>query len=489
MIRFLVFANGKPAKQVDLSAAYLFGSDGVPLRADIEFKNGTITCAKRNAGPAGLALLWPVAGVGRVLLETVRLQERDAPFVLVLELARAQMMRLNHKLEDWGLFDCPEAEYLKSNISKARELLVGALKAESPADMSGAADETLAMAVGMAEEMARYHADLLLERRMKIGGFTRYTLGCGVEPASAPEACGRLLAGAFDFAVLPIPWKQIEPKEHDYHFQPLDTWLDWLTKRRIPVKGSPLVCFQEHAVPDWLRIWEHDFETVRDLVAEHVRRVVNRYGNRIQVWDVISGIHANRSFGFNFEQLMELTRVAAAVTKQMVPRSIAIVDLVAPWGEYYAHNQRTIPPMLYAEMAVQSGINFDAFGLQFCLGDGGDGMYARDMFQISSLIDKFSVYGKPLHITAVQVPSQTATGGGTWHQEWSETVQSQWLRQFYTIALSKPFVETVSWRNLADGAGLALPGGGLVKTDLTRKPAYDELLALRAEILPHAPLA
>lgn len=486
MIRFLVFSEGKPAKSVDLSAAYLFGSDGVPLRAEIEFKNGTITCTKSNAGPAGLALLWPVDGVGTILLETMRLHERDAPFVLGLELARCQLMRIHHKSEDWGLFDCPDSERLNAAMEQARDLLIEAIKADKPARISLVAHKALGQAVKTAEDMARYHAGVLLDRRGQTAGFGRHIFGCHVELGASVNSWGPLIRDAFDLVTVPIPWKQVEPNEQSYNFKAVDTWVDWLAKHRIPVKGSPLVCFQEHCVPDWLYIWEHDFETVRDLVAEHVRRVISRYANRIQVWDVISGIHANQTFGFNFEQLIELTRVAASVTKQIAPRCLSIIDIVAPWGEYYARNQRTIPPMLYAEMAVQSGINFDAFGLQFCLAADTDGMYARDMFQISSLIDKFGAFGKPIHVTAVQIPSHSTAGGGTWGEEWTEAVQSRWLREFYSIALSKPFVETVSWRNLVDGAGRGLPTGGLVQADLSPKPAYDELAALRKEILPDA---
>ena len=214
------------------------------------------------------------------------------------------------------------------------------------------------------------------------------------------------------------------------------------------------------------------------------------------MWNVVSGIHAHNCFTFNFEQLMELTRMAAAVTKQTAPSSLAVVDLVAPWGEYYARNQRTIPPVLYADMVVQSGVHFDAFGLQFFFGPGVDGMFVRDMFQISSLLDLFAKLGKPLHISAVQVPSdivpatspdgtgeEIALDGGRWHEPWNEQLQSQWLRQFLVAALSKPFVESVSWRSLSDLDELSVPHGGLLRADLAPKPAYHELVKLRSELM------
>ena len=125
-----------------------------------------------------------------------------------------------------------------------------------------------------------------------------------------------------------------------------------------------------------------------------------------------------------------------------------------------------------------------------------DGMFVRDMFQISSLIDRFATRGKPLHITGVQVPSGTGTdrgdawggsvsvdGGGRWWDDWSEELQSRWLRSFYEIALSKTMVDTVTWRDLADTGNHYLPHGGLLHEDLTPKPAYEQLLAIRKSIM------
>ena len=63
------------AEKVNLAGSYVVGTDDVPLRAEVAFKGGIITCRKRAAGPAGLALLWNVKTVGIILLETIRVPE------------------------------------------------------------------------------------------------------------------------------------------------------------------------------------------------------------------------------------------------------------------------------------------------------------------------------------------------------------------------------------------------------------------------------
>ena len=106
-MKFQVFQNGKAVEDFRLSAAYIFGSDAIPLLgADkIRFKNGVIEYKKRNYESAGLALLWPVDGFGRVLLPTTRLPERKRPYNLNVELARAKLMQITLKREDWAIFE------------------------------------------------------------------------------------------------------------------------------------------------------------------------------------------------------------------------------------------------------------------------------------------------------------------------------------------------------------------------------------------------
>jgi hypothetical protein len=130
------------------------------------------------------------------------------------------------------------------------------------------------------------------------------------------------------------PGSEIEPREKEVHWDALRSLgrVGGEAPHSDP-RYATCVPLPSRSIPDWLYIWEHDFDAVRDLVYEHLRRlIIGRYGQYINVWDVISGIHANNCFSFNFEQLMELTRMAAAVTKQLAPRATAMVDIVTPLG-------------------------------------------------------------------------------------------------------------------------------------------------------------
>ncbi len=496
MLRFEVYVGDALAKNIDLAGAYLFGSDGIPVRADLTFANGQITCVKRVAGASGLAIMWEAGSSGRFLLPTTRLPDRGRLYNLNVELARAQMMRIAQKREDWGLFDYPDAEKLNREFDEIRAVFIRSLQAPTPAEASLLANEALAGGVTLGEKMALFHADVLLGRRKNVsvsgmsGGF-----GCRVDLLSTKEEYAARLRDNFDFIHIPTPWKLTEPKERQHQYGQIDTWVNWAVRTRKPIHAGPLLSFEPEKIPEWLFIWEHDYEALRDLIYEHIQRIVTRYEKQVRMWTVVSGLHAYNSFNFSFEQLMELTRMSCLLVKKLSPRSQVMIELVMPWGEYYARNNRTIPPLLYADMAVQGGVKFDAFGLQLYMGVPVDGYYVRDLMQASSLLDEFVSFSKPLHITGYQAPSDImpdawdAWGGresipkaGCWHAPWSQRLQAEWLQAFSRISMSKPYVETLCWRDLADYEGHFIPHGGLCKNNLEPKLSFKELRALRSTI-------
>jgi hypothetical protein len=498
MLRFRVFKDGVAPPELDLSTAYLVGSDSVPIRGEFSYSNGEIVCRKRAAGPAALTLMWESRNFGQVMLETTRLPERDEPYILNLELARGRVMRLMQKREEWGIFDVPEAAAVNDKALEARDLLLEAITSQQdPARASEFADRCLQLVLPVSEQAALAHADLLLQRRISTRNFPRGAFGARVEHTINSEAYRRMLIPNADFVRMPMWWKTIEPQEREFNWAQIDEWMEFLRRARLPVVAGPLVHFTEVAIPEWLYIWEHDYETVRDLLYEHIERVVARYGPQVALWNVLSGLHVNAQFSFTFDQLMDLTRMAVGLVKKVHAAGRTMIELTQPWGEYYAANQRSIPPMLYAEMIVQSGIQFDVFGVQLKFGLARDGCWQRDLFQVSSLLDRFAPFGKPVMISALQVPSVAPDASipnsigipGVWRRPWSEALQAKWLEAVTDVALSKPFVEAICWQDLVDlppkiiAVGQSVPHGGMANMDATPKQSMKTWASLRRAVM------
>ncbi|TWT40958.1 hypothetical protein RAS1_36490 [Phycisphaerae bacterium RAS1] len=495
MHRFQFFQSEGRQPLTELAGAHVVGADGVPVRAEFSLADGEVRCESRSQEPAGLSLLWPVSGFGTLQLETTRLPARPAPYHLHVELTRHRLLRLNLKREEWGLFDYRGMEEIGEQIDHARQRFIEALqKLSSPEQAARIADEALREAMWASERMARFHASVFLGRRQQSGGFARGYFGASLPGGPVNAALVKAARSLIDFVRVPLTWRDIQPKEQGSQYDSVDACLKACSSVKMPVRSGPLLNFGVQFLPDWIYIWENDFEEVFDFARDHIRRTVERYGNSITHWTVASGLHADNALSFNFEQIMELTRMAATVTRQAAPRSQILVDLTQPWGEYYARNQRSIPPLLYADMLVQSGVPFDAFGLQFVFGIDYDGYHFRDLLQISALIDRIANLGKPLHVTAIAAPSAAPEGkpvpigtGGQWHESWTEKSQADWLVALCEIALSKPYVETICLQTIADGRDSGVPFSGVLREDLSPKQAYNRLLEMRKQLQAEPP--
>jgi GH35 family endo-1,4-beta-xylanase len=489
MIQFEVYHDGKLAEDMDLSGAYVFGQDTIPIRADITVAKGLIRCTKRVPGPAGLAVLWDVGQAGVFMLPTVRLPERKKPYNLLVEMARAQLFKVIQKREDWGLFDFEDAMELNDSFDDIRKTFLRAIHASDPAEASSIGAQALSDAITLGEKMALFHADIFLRRRKASAqSVGRTSFGTAVDLSATNKPYNTRLQEVADFFSIPLAWKNIEPKEQVYDFAQTDKWIDFAARAKRPVHAGPLLSFSNLHLPERLYIWEHDYEALRDLLYEYIQNVVTHYKGKVKVWNVVSGIHGNNTFNLSFDQLMELTRMSCLLVKKLDPQAKVMIELVMPWGEYYARNQRSIPPLMYADMAVQSGVKFDAFGVQMLMGVPKDGHYVRDLLQISAMLDEFVAFGKTVHVSACQVPSNTTTDpadawdgtasiseGGKWYAPWSPRLQAEWLQAFYRIGISKPFVESVCWGDLADRVQQVIPHGGLCSNAMEPKLAFREL--------------
>jgi hypothetical protein len=379
-----------------------------------------------------------------------------------------------------------------SRFKEAQDLFAEALgKLDDPSKASKLGDRSLEMAIGLSEELAVYHAELLLARRKSSNAFVKHIFGCRVDADVQNQKYRDMIAGNFDYAVLPMPWKVLQPREGQFDTELIDNWAEALTRRRVPIIAGPLVNLDESELPDWMFIWEGDFDTVRELAYEHVQKLVSRYRKAVSLWNVAAGLSSNKAFTLTFEQMIELTRLLVTQVKNVLPSARTLVTISQAFGEYAARNPSAVAPMLYAEMVAQAGINFDGFALELELGVPQPGMFMRDLFQVSCLLDKFSTLGRPVFITAVGVPARPnpdpedksegrndPSAAGRWRRPWDPQLQAEWMEAVYHMALSKPFVESIAWADLADISHL-LPAGGLLNDMFQPKPSFEKLQQMR----------
>ncbi len=561
MLSFAVFDAGGPARGWPLHHAYLFGPDAVPIQAQISFQEGLIVCGESPLDATGLALQYDMErcaeeyapkDLGVIMLRTCLLPAREQPYLLSLELARHRIMSFLNKLEDWGLFDLPQEDAIMRQFEDARTSFTAALVAQrqnpGPTGFNLEADKLARRALGIAidagEKLALLDADRDLpdriEGRIYLHAANQYRsvhgeeppadvpiltpdvtgivlptapkVGCAVNPERTDQALHDAVEQSCDFITMPMRWLTMEPTEGRYAFARTDKWIEWaVRKAKIEVHAGPLVDFRPSSVPDWLYIWENDYETLRDLVADHVKHIVTRYRRTVTRWTVASGLHVNKNFSLTLEQMMDLTRIAVLIVRRLHPTGKVVLELDLPWGEYHAENRRSVPPALYAEMLPQAGVAVDSIGLRVQTGRHEIGQTAKDLMSFSSILDRYAMLERPIAITALGCPSEPLApeppsrigtveddttladdddtrapfmpdvgDPGYWHKPWSNDVQAEWLTQSLAVALSKPYVQSVCWQDLYDDRKLGeMPHGGLLNADLEPKPALARLAAIR----------
>ncbi|MGH7242674.1 MAG: endo-1,4-beta-xylanase [Phycisphaerales bacterium] len=469
--------------------------------------------------PGVPALPTPSPSLGQLMLRTCFLPKRDEPYLLSLELARHRIMLTLNKLEEWGMFelatDHPALIQLESARLKFGEALVadrsgaGAnATAGQPSSRAWAdklAWEALAIALDVSEKLSLMNAVREVPARLSGKVFedakARYTkligdpppagqhvvvpgmgtavvpgspqIGVAINPGQYSDPLMKA-AGAFDFVHMPVRWSDLEPAEGKLSFTSTDRWIEWAVRTaKKQVMAGPILDLRAACLPEWIYIWENDYETLRDMMVEHITQVVTRYRRTVTRWTVCSGFHVNSNVKLSYEQIMDLTKVCILLTKKIHPQGKIVVEVQEPWGEYFAHDRKSLPPTFYAESVLNLGLGVDGLGLRLQLGAPVSGQATRDLMMISSLIDRYAAMERPLHITAVGAPSAPISissgaakapideddqvviparehAAGRWRGPWSEGAQADWLADVISMLVSKPCVQSICWQDLAD---------------------------------------
>lgn len=487
-IKFEIYREGARVSAFEPIGATAMGPESVPIAGEVYFREGVLTVDRSDDHAAGLSLLWDCGAQGIYQLETTRLPPREKPYNLVVELARFRLMKVVQKQEDWNLFDFPKTDRFTVRMLEAQNLFADALGLlHEPIEASKLAERALAIGIEISEQLAMFHGDQLLSRRRATNGFVKHIMGCRIEPAVRDERYREALASNFDYCILPMSWKQLQPHENTFATEDLDDWVEVLGRKRIPTIAGPLIRLDEASVPDWMVIWEHDFDMLREMSHDFVQKVVTRYRRTVAAWNVVGGMETNTAFSLSFEQIIELTRLLISQIKTLIPSARTMITVTHPFGEYHARAKTSVPPMLYAEMVTQAGISFEAFALEIEMGVPEPGNFTRDLFQLSTMLDKFSTLGRPVFLTAVGVPGRNTpdiVGGvdpapaGRWHRPWDPQLQADWMEAVYHLAFSKPYIESIAWANLSDMAG-TLPAGGIFDEQVKPKPAFQKLQQMK----------
>ena len=476
--------NGEPLPEASLTRLYFLTLDDEPLpNPERTVADGLLVSHAPPQWPVAIALQLPVDGFGDV---TVYADNRgqgfmpgDFPLVLNRVFACDRIARITRTLSNWQAQGYRFAATISQTLAAAQALVH---QAEHHDTLSGRVrlwNDALSQALWAGEHLALSRARQRIARGEPRLSFK---FGCNAfgYPSSGPNY-DRYFTDLFNYATVPFYWRSFETDQGNPRFDRVDRQVTWLESAGITAKGHPLAWFHDIGVPSWIR--EQPYHRVKQSLRQRILEIVRHYQDRIPYYDVINEAHGvpwGNELNYDSKQFLDLTRMACDVVREANPNVQRVVNSCCLWARQVALFGPSVQsPFQYVKACLRANIPFEVIGLQLYYPD-------QDMFEIDRMLDRFAIFGKPIHITEMSASSKTGIdessllgeARGLWHAPWSETVQANWVEQIYTLAYSKPTIEAITWWDLSDKSTF-WPFGGLLNEENQPKRAYYRLQGLK----------
>ncbi|MEE2706730.1 MAG: hypothetical protein VX988_06740 [Planctomycetota bacterium] len=464
--------------------AYITGLDEVPWPAQIVASESGLIVDRPVGESGAFHILWQVEGVGEVMLATASLMERERPYLLEVELTRGMLNRFRNQMCNWELVGMAVPEPILIKLSEITQKFSRCATAQD--DATKACDgtrEILGDIFSLTDALGESYSQQALALRHAGGEKLNTMLGGSLGGGPLNEAAAASFIGAFNTALLPLPWRRIEVGEGKYDWALADQQCGWSVANGLKVCSGPLIRFDASDVPDWLYLWEEDADNVVNFVEQYVKSVVLRLKGRVNIWQCASRINAGNFLGFNSQYRMRMAMRIVETVRQLDPYTPALVSFDQPWGEYITQQDMELPIHM-ADTLIRSNLGLAGVGLEFNLGYFPSGTNRRDVLEFSRQLDRWTLLELPLLISLV-VPGGNGDdlkAGSTARptpDDWTAERQEEWIRNFLPVMLSKTAVQAVIWNQLSDSEPHEFPHGGLYAADSQPKPALTAITSLR----------
>ena len=283
-------------------------------------------------------------------------------------------------------------------------------------------------------------------------------------------------ADLLNFATLPFYWHMYEGKEGRTQQARVMRVATWCEQRGIRTKGHPLAWTLE---PRWLR--DKDAAVGDRLLTERIVREVKAFRGVIDTWDVINEVVVGPEQAKQRGATAMLRRYERDGRLKVVQDVFALARRTNPNASLILNDFDTSAKFekLIAD-TLKAGVSVDVVGIQSHMHDRYWG--AKRTWDVC---ERFAKFGRPLHFTELTIISGPSRGyqGDRRAKDWNSTPegekrQAQQVRELYRILFSHPAVEAITWWDFTDrGAWQGAPAG-LIRNDMSPKPAYDALMKL-----------
>jgi hypothetical protein len=492
LLKFRIPLPLADVRLAELRKSYVTGLDRTPSRLSIEIRKDMLLCQRGTTESGRLFSPWSVDGFGTPFIGTATIGERPEPYLLAVELARGKLNDVRNQMADWklmGLKVPPELDRVL--VESLQAFIKSATSRNDQAASFAAARKSLALASEASQSLVEAYVGQVLQNRLASGKLTtQLAVGLDGDPSGSPWAAK--IVPSFNAAQLQCTWKLLSPTEGKTRWDDLDAQLVWATRQRLAIQAGPLIDLRPGALPDWIWLWAGDFDSILGMAVDVVRQAVTRYRGKIPIWHLINRAGSTDVLGMSEEDQIRLIARLLQVARQADPAAQFLVGLDRPWAEWMASSAFQLGPLHLADYLARAELGMAGIALEIAPGYSPPGSYMRDLLDFSKLLDLYALLNYPLYLTIVMPSSSAADPQADpnvqvetdqWPGPPTDATQAGLAARWIALAVAKPFVRSVTWRQLDDSAPHLYPNGGLIRTNKTPKPLVDWLRTFRTEVL------
>ncbi|MDY0167289.1 MAG: hypothetical protein RBS80_12145 [Thermoguttaceae bacterium] len=465
--------------------AYLTGLDRVAWRVESSAENGVLSLYRSTSESANLHMPWHIERHGMITVSSGSLMERPAPYLIPLELARGTLSQLRDQLSDW--------QSIGLNVPQpVRERVLGAMQSFARATTNQDdlptctqhSEASLRQSFEAAVLLVATYTDQCIAVRRRGGGRLSAWLGGDLGAGLLDDATGTNFLRTFNAANVPICWHEIEATEGSSYWPICDRQIEWCRAHNLRTVAGPLLKLSPHGLPDWLALWEDDFDNLLAFVEEFVRSAVTRYRGQVDLWQCAGRVNTGDVLCLSEQDKLRLTARSVELVRQLDPEVPAAISLDQPWAEYMSRHDADFPPLHFADTLIRAGLNISGLVLEMNLGASPGGTLPRSPLELSRQLDAWGALGLPLYLY-LSTPSDVTNDPLARRSvqlppgKWTPRIQQAWIARYVPLMLAKPYVAGVFWNQLRDAELHEFPHTGLFDHHGRPKPALKTLGAIR----------
>ena len=299
-----------------------------------------------------------------------------------------------------------------------------------------------------------------------------FTVGVAVNQMNVSDADQiAIIKKQFNSVTAENDWKpgEIHPKEGEWNFEKADKIANFCRENGIKMRGHCLCWHSQFA--DWMFTDKKGKPVKKEVfyqrLREHIHTVVNRYKDVVYAWDVVNEAMADDGRPFEF---VDGKMVPASPYRQSRHFKLCGDEFIAKAFEF-AREADPTGVLIYNDYSCvdegkreriynmvkkmkDAGVPIDGIGMQ-----GHYNIYFPDEAQLEKAISRFSEIVNIIHITELDLRTNTESGGQLRFSRgeakpqapYIQTLQEdQYARLFKIFRKHKDVIKNVTFWNLSD---------------------------------------